>query len=214
MNQSLRNKRILITCGPTWIPVDDTRIISNISTGKLGQIIAKDLSKVGCKVTLLEGPVKRPLKSSSIAVKKFCYYDEFLSLVKNTLKRKYDIIIHAAAVSDYKLKRPFSSKISSTHKKLTLELVPTRKIINLIKRLNPKAFLVGFKLKSALSKEKAKQESKVLFEKAKCDLVIANSLNNQKYGGYILDKNNTFLAFAQTRQSISKSLVKVLRTHT
>jgi len=57
----LKNKRILITCGPTWVPIDGMRVISNRSSGQLGQTIAQDLTKAGAKVTLLEGPVERPL---------------------------------------------------------------------------------------------------------------------------------------------------------
>ena len=74
---SLKNKRILITCGPTWVPVDTMRVISNQSTGTLGQMIAEGFAKAGAKVTLLEGPVTRQLKSKSVKVLKFVFFDEF-----------------------------------------------------------------------------------------------------------------------------------------
>ena len=51
------NKKVLITCGPTGVPIDTMRIISNLSSGSLGQMIAEDFIKAGAKVTLLEGPV-------------------------------------------------------------------------------------------------------------------------------------------------------------
>ena len=107
----LRNKKVLITCGPTWIPIDAMRVISNQSTGTLGQMIAEDFAKAGAKVTLLEGPVTRELKSKTIKILKFVFFDEFTGLIKKELKKKVDICIHAAAVSDYKLKKPGRKKI-------------------------------------------------------------------------------------------------------
>lgn len=187
------------------------RIISNLSSGTLGQMIARDFVSAGAKVTLLEGPVTEPLKSKSITVLKFIFFDEFITLIKRELRKKYDVCIHAAAVSDYKIKKPRKTKISSRLKTLLLELVPTQKIINDIKRLNQKLFLVGFKLESKITKASAKQKSRTLFQKGKCDLVVANSIQGKKYSGYILDKHNTFLAHKQSRKQLSKALVNIVR---
>lgn len=208
--KALKDKKVLITCGPTWIPIDDVRIISNKSTGSLGQLIAQDLVHYGAKVTLLEGPVTETLESYAVRVIKFHFYDDFLKLMKKELKKNYDIVIHAAAVSDYKLKKPFKSKISSKLDELKLEFVPTQKIIHMIKAINPDVFLVGFKLETIMNKAAATLMSKSLFEEAKCDLVIANSSVDQKYLGYILDKNYTFLAQEKSRKGISKSLTRIL----
>ena len=52
----LKNKKILITAGPTWIPIDKVRVITNIFKGRLGIIIAKEAIKRKAKVTLLLGP--------------------------------------------------------------------------------------------------------------------------------------------------------------
>ncbi len=209
-NSKLKDKKILITCGPTWIPIDDTRIISNKSTGELGQMIAQDFASQGAKVTLLEGPVTSSLKSFSIRVTKFYFFDEFYKLMKKELKKNYDVVIHAAAVSDYKLDKPFKTKLKSKHAELKLTLIPTKKIINMIKELNPKVFLVGFKLESIMNKAAAKEMSQDLFERAHCDLIIANSSVDQKYLGYIVDRNYEFLAQEKSRTAISKSLIKTI----
>ncbi|MBU2221207.1 MAG: phosphopantothenoylcysteine decarboxylase, partial [Candidatus Omnitrophica bacterium] len=50
---SLRNKRILITAGPTWIAIDKVRVISNTATGATGKLLANQFSNKGAKVTLL-----------------------------------------------------------------------------------------------------------------------------------------------------------------
>jgi len=187
------------------------RVISNLSSGALGQILAKDFTKAGAKVTLLEGPVTQPLQSKSIKIRKFLFFDEFAPLFKRELKKKFDVCIHAAAVSDYKIKNPRQEKINSRHKTLKLKLVPTQKIIQCIKPLNPQIFLVGFKLESKLTKTLAKQKSRDLFQNSQCDLVVANTLQGQRYSGFILDKNGDFLAHQQSRQRISTALIKIVK---
>ncbi|MBU1999188.1 MAG: phosphopantothenoylcysteine decarboxylase, partial [Candidatus Omnitrophica bacterium] len=57
MLSNLKNKKILITAGPTWVPVDDVRVISNSASGETGILLAKRLSGQGAKVTLLLGPI-------------------------------------------------------------------------------------------------------------------------------------------------------------
>jgi len=211
--KNLKNKKFLLTCGPTWIPIDDTRIISNISTGALGEIIAKDLIKAKANVTLLEGPVPQPINPKSVhKVYKFTYYDEYVKLLKKELKNKYDVIIHAAAISDYKLKKPFTSKLSSKLKKLTLELTPTIKIINTIKKQSPDTFLVGFKLTSSIDQKMIELKTDTLFKKAKCDLIIANSIKNEKYQGFIVTPTYKILAKERSRKGISKKLISILNS--
>ena len=208
----LKNKRILITCGPTWVPIDTMRVISNRSSGTLGQAIAKDFANTGAKVTLLEGPVARPMKSKAIKILKFSFFDELETLIKKELAKKYDVCIHAAAVSDYKVKNPKRTKLSSQLQNLRLDLVPTKKIVHLIKKLNPSLFLVAFKLEPKTTKASAVKRSQPLFKKGKSDLVVANSVVGQKYSGYILDKQNKFLAHKQSRKQLSKELVRIVRT--
>src|SRR3989338_3506564 len=150
------------------------RILSNTSTGELGQRVALGLTKAGARVTLIEGAVAQPLKAKAVRILKFQYFDELLNLIKQEAKKKYDIIIHAAAVSDYRLRREFKSKIDSHRKQITLELVPTEKLINYFKKLNKKGLLVGFKLEPAGSLNSLKSKVNGLLTETRCDLVVAN----------------------------------------
>ncbi|MCA9400542.1 MAG: hypothetical protein KC713_02875 [Candidatus Omnitrophica bacterium] len=209
----LAKKKILITCGPTWIPIDGTRIMSNISTGRLGQLLAKDFSNAGGAVTLLEGPVHLPIitNSKNITILKFTYYDELLESFKKLLAKRFDIVLHAAAVSDYKLKKPFKGKLQSNIENLNLELTPTKKIIHLVKKSSPKTYLVGFKLANNITHLTAKKRSKYLFDKAQCDLVVANSTNSGLgYTGYVLNRRNELLAHETSREAISQSLLRII----
>ncbi len=209
----LNNKKVLITCGPTWVPVDTMRVISNRSSGALGQMLAEDFTKAGTKVTLLEGPVAKPAASKTFKVLKFLFFDELAALMRAELKKNYDVCIHAAAVSDYKVKNPKRTKLSSKLKKLRLDLVPTEKLVHRIKKLNPGLFLVAFKLEAKMTRAAAAERSKDLFEKGRSDIVVANSLQGQKYSGYILDKHKKFLAHEQSRKGLSRTLVKIVGKH-
>lgn len=208
---SLHNKKILITCGPTWIPIDDVRVISNRSTGELGHRMALALKMAGAQVTVLEGPVSNPLESKSIVVHKFSFFDELRGLLKKELKKKYHAVIHAAAVSDYQLKEPIQGKLTSHRKRITLNLIPTAKLISLIKKYNPETFLVGFKLEPELNTTTAPKHCRRLFNESLCDMVIVNMTANRRYRGYILDADAKILGTAATRQGICERLVVILQ---
>ena len=63
-----KNKKILITAGPTWIAVDSVRVISNTASGETGQLLADRLAREGAKVTLVLGPVPNRLKNKKVKV--------------------------------------------------------------------------------------------------------------------------------------------------
>lgn len=207
--RSLRGKKVLITSGPTCVPVDKMRVITNRATGELGQMLAQNLAASGAKVTLLEGPVANPLTNEKISVKKFYFFSDLAALLRSELKKKFDMVIHNAAVSDYRLKAPFKGKLSSDKKGLTLKLVRTGKLINQIKSLAPKTFLVGFKLEDFQNTSQIIAESKKLFASAKCDLVVANTLNGG-YSAFIVEPGGKILSTAGSRKHLTLKLIRIL----
>ncbi|HLD87996.1 MAG TPA: phosphopantothenoylcysteine decarboxylase [Candidatus Omnitrophota bacterium] len=184
--------RVLITCGPTWVPIDRVRVISNRSTGEMGHALAKAFLKRKAHVTLLEGPMA---------------FDELKSVLKKEAQKGHDVVIHAAAVSDFKLKTPRKGKISS-YKSLVLKLTPTPKIIALIKKWSPRTFLVGFKLEPGLTRSRVRRLTRELFRMG-CDLVVANTVENG-YKGFIVDADGHILAQASNKKKIAELLVKLL----
>jgi phosphopantothenoylcysteine decarboxylase / phosphopantothenate---cysteine ligase len=206
----LAGKHVLITCGPTWVVIDPVRVISNRSSGELGQTIATDLHIAGANVTLLEGPVRDPLRSKAIRVVKFCFYDEFFEQFKKELRLGPQIVVHAAAVADYRPRRESKTKLASSQRRLNLTLVSTPKIINQIKRICPKALLVGFKLETTGDKAILIKRAKKIISEANCDLVVANSLA-KKYQAYIVERNGSVVAQAGSRKELSRKLVRALR---
>lgn len=205
---SLKNKTVLITYGPTWVAIDRMRVISNRSTGELGKRLAENLAHKGAKVTALEGPVTEPLRNKKVKVLKYHFYHELEADLNAELKKNYDIVIHAAAVSDYKPAQTFNKKLSSHLKKLTLKLIPTKKLINTIKLKSPKSFLVGFKLVDRVDTI-APKLLKNFFNQTQCDLVVANSLD-KKYKAFIINQNQTILSKAQSRQELVQKLIQAL----
>lgn len=207
--RSLSRKKFLITSGPTWVAIDPMRVISNRASGELGQKLALYLSAKGARVTLLQGPVANLLASKKILVKSFRFYDELDSLLKAELKKKYDAVIHNAAVSDYQLKKPFRTKLDSREKTLSLSLVPTKKLINKIKALAPKTFLVGFKLEDFKNETDIVEQSRELIAETHCDIVIANTLK-KGYKAYLLNHKAEIFGQANSRAQLAQKLVSAL----
>ncbi len=180
---------ILVTAGPTWVKIDEIRIITNIFTGRSGLFIAEEFKKRGYEVTLVINPHCIEKLPSQIEVIPFQYFDELARKIKNELRRKrYDIIIHSAAVSDYKPIRKFNYKISSKRKQLILKLVPTEKIIKTIRERAKSSFLVQFKLE--ITRKKLLEKAYRSLKENGSDLVVANAWEDLKsgYRAFIVDK--------------------------
>ena len=195
----LKNKKILVTGGPVWVPIDRVRVITNIFGGALGFLIAEKAAQMGAEVIFLLGPGKTEIPKNlpkNLEIKRFKYFEELLELMKKEIKvNKCDIVIHSAAVPDYVPKKIYNGKIKSGNKELTIKLKPTIKIVDLIKIWNPFVFLVKFKLEISLSEKQLinKAHKSMVFSKA--DLMVANNLDNvyKKHKAFILDNDKNII---------------------
>jgi len=208
---SLKNKKVLITAGPTWVPIDKVRVISNIASAKTGILLAELARELRADVTLILGPVGEDYLGSSIKVKRFYYFDELHSLVKKELREnKYDIVIHSAAVSDFKTKKVFSEKIKSDSKNLTLDLESTIKIVDKIKKYSPRVFLVIFKLEFKLSKSKMIESARRTMRESGADLAVVNTFSNRyPYKALIIDRDKIFYE-TNSKEDLTKRLLRVV----
>ena len=209
---SLKGKKILITAGPTWVAIDKVRVISNIATGENGAILANELQKIGAQVTLLLGPVNRSSLNKKVKLLKFIYFDELKDrLIEELKSRKYDCLIHSAAVSDYKLDKTFKNKVSSFKKSWQINLVPTLKIIDFIRKIDPNLFLVGFKFEPDARKNILLKEAKGFIKRSGSDLVVANTFTKEnKYLAYITDGNEILGPF-MTKKNLGQGLISLLK---
>jgi len=100
--------KVLVTAGSTNVMIDKVRCISNIFKGKTGADIAVEFGKAGCDVTLLTSAPSSlsacsPYYLKSNSVIQYKTYDELYDLMKHHIcNHAYDVVIHSAAVSDYK----------------------------------------------------------------------------------------------------------------
>ncbi len=169
--QIFKNKKCLITAGPTIEPIDPIRNITNNSSGKQGYEIARQMILSGAKVTLISGPtnIQAPLESKLIKVKTA---KEMYNAVKKNLN--VDIAIFAAAVSDFTPLNKSKNKI----KKNDLKIIKLKKNKDIIKEVshlkkNRPRVIIGF---AAETRNHISNARKKLFEK-KCDAIIVNKLD-------------------------------------
>lgn len=200
----------MITSGPTWVAIDRVRVISNTASGKTGILLANQFAQAKAKVTLLMGPVGEVSGlNKKIRIRRFCFFQELSALLKDELKNKYDIIVQAAAVSDYAPKSMHQGKISSRKQVLKLNLKSTPKLINCLRKLAPCAFLVGFKFEPELAGGKLIREARSLNKKAGLDLTVANSFKGHRYQAYLVD-NNASCGPYRSKEVMARSLTRLI----
>ena len=93
---NLSRKKVLITAGPTWVPVDKVRVIGNLATGETGIQLAEKFAAAGARVTLLLGPVQACCLDKRIRLLRYTFFDELAKVFTGELRsRKYDIATSA-----------------------------------------------------------------------------------------------------------------------
>lgn len=204
---SLRGKRILITAGPTWVPIDNVRVISNTATAETGCLLAKEMLSQEAKVVLVLGPLAQRSKEKNLKIIRFRFYDELKDiLIKELKSKKYDCLVHTAAVSDYKPDKVCAGKIKSGINNLKLILSPTAKIIDYAKKIDPGIFLVGFKFEPDITKSVLLGRARIFSRRSKVDLTVANTVLKGTYKAYILCEEKISGPFLN-KASMVKNLV-------
>jgi phosphopantothenoylcysteine synthetase/decarboxylase len=140
--------RIVVTCGPSYEPIDEVRRITNFSTGKLGAWLCGQFAAGGHQVQCLRGEMATwPAPGSPVEVLRFSTNDHLLSRFEALNDRQeVDAVLHAAALADFTVRRDSSArKICSRSGDLTLTLVPAMKLISRLREFFPNARIVGWK---------------------------------------------------------------------
>jgi phosphopantothenoylcysteine decarboxylase / phosphopantothenate---cysteine ligase len=209
----LKGKRILMTAGPTIEKIDPIRVITNHSTGKTGVLLASELISAGAKITLVYGPgIAEPPKGAKIIHVETV--TDMFNEVKKQLKKKFDIVILAAAASDYIPKNQYSKKIKSTRNSLIVELKKAPKIIDHIKKLQKDVFLIGFKAETDISKKELVIRAKQKLRDSKADMIIANDIGKKYFKDtrynelLIVDSNSVITIGRNKKERISKLICK------
>ena len=188
----LKNKNVLIIGGSSIEPIDDVRVISNQSSGKTAVSLAMISFLRGSKVELWYGCSSEPVPEF-LNYSRFSTLNDLIELVETTSLKKFNIIVLCAALSDYKTDK-IKGKISSQREKLVIELKPTKKIMAILRKLAPKATIVGFKLEE--SSKSLKKSMEELIDKYSIDFVVGNiisALNKDETEIWLMDKKYKIL---------------------
>ena len=180
----LVGKKVLISAGPTIEELDPVRYISNHSSGKMGYSLAEKALSLGAEVKLISGPTNQSVSSKKIKIVHIKTGKELYEAIINDYYNS-DIVIMAAAVSDYKPVEFSKKKIKKDNKELNIKFEKTTDILFELGQNKKNQILVGFALENNNELSHAKNK----LEKKNLDLIVLNSLNDEGAGfGYDTNK--------------------------
>ena len=196
--KDLKDKKILVTAGPTREPIDPVRFISNPSSGKMGFAVAKAAEYGGGKVTLITGPTNL-LDPNNVAVIRVNTAKEMALAVFENMAHS-DIIIKTAAVSDYRPKDYAEQKLKKDKDELVLSLERTQDILKEIGRNKKEQILVGF----AAETERLERHAEQKLAEKNLDIIVGNIVGHPD-SGFGADTNTVTLFYKDgTKEHLSK----------
>ncbi|MBA3749550.1 MAG: bifunctional phosphopantothenoylcysteine decarboxylase/phosphopantothenate--cysteine ligase CoaBC [Nitrosopumilus sp.] len=226
LKEFFKNKRVLISLGSTIEYIDPIRIVTNTSSGKMGNSLMKNALTFGATVTIVKGFTT----SHNKIMNEPCSFPNFKAIdvttsqqmydviIKELRSIKYDIVILAAAVSDFKPSEFSNRKITSDTISLTLTFVPTVKIIDKIKNIFNDLFLVAFKADYEVPVDILLQKSYKKIIDANADLVVANDVGKKDthIGSdlnevFLIDKNKNYYHIPiQNKFDVAYNIFKII----
>ena len=174
VSKSLFGKKVMVSGGPTYEPIDPVRFIGNHSSGKMGLAIAEELYARGADVTLIMGPSSINLPENGIKSVRVNTAEEMYAACEKQFN-KSDIGVMAAAVADYTPVKVAATKVKKTGDEFVIELKKTKDILkSLGQKKSSKQVLVVFALETNNEREYALKKLK----SKNADMVVMNSLND------------------------------------
>ncbi len=166
--KKLKDKKILITAGPTREYIDPVRFISNASSGLMGVALSDSAMRMGASVTLIHGPISVP--PPPVKTIEVTSANEMYEAVLSEFE-KCDVVLMAAAVADFSPQTQYEQKMKKENDNIvTITLSKTPDILAELGKRKKNHILVGFSLETENIIENARKK---LFEK-NLDLIIAN----------------------------------------
>lgn len=205
-HDDFKDKKILVTAGPTYEPIDDVRFLGNHSSGRMGFALAEAATDLGGEVTLIAGPVSIDKPDPKIHRIDVGTAEEMLRECERAIDET-DILIMAAAVADYRMENPIPGKHKRTQKPLELQLTPNPDILKtLAHRKKAGQCFVGFALESGSGMASAQKKLK---DKS-LDIIVLNSLQDKGAGfGGTTNKVTIFTRSGEKIEGICKSKKEV-----
>lgn len=210
IEKDLKDKKVLVTAGPTKEFIDPFRCLTNPSTGKMGIAIANECAKRGAEVILVSS-INDDSISNKVKKVKIISTNDMFEAVKNNFK-DCDFIIKAAAVSDYTPVQVFDKKVKKQDGNLSIEFKRTQDILKYVgdnKSDNQK--VIGFAAETNNLIGYAKE--KII--KKNLDYIVANDISKKDIGFgsednevYIIDKHDNIKKIDKnSKNNIAKAII-------
>lgn len=208
----LKDKKALVTAGPTYEAIDPVRFIGNHSSGKMGFAIAEELSALGASVTLITGPTSLKLSDRTINRIDITSAEEMFKAATDNFPGS-TINILSAAVADYRPAEVSHIKIKKKSLDLTLDLVKTTDILAALGKVKKEGqMLVGFALETNNEEENAIEK----LRNKNLDFIVLNSLRDEGAGFKydqnkitIIDRNLAKETFpSKSKKEVAKDICK------
>ena len=201
-SESLKDKTILVTAGPTREFLDPVRFLTNRSSGKMGYELAEEALRRGAEVVLVSGPTNL-FPPSRAELKQVQTAEE---MKKEVLKHfpKADIVIMSAAVSDFMFAKAASNKVKKEKLGENIKITPTPDILVELGRKKGSKVLVGF----AAETENVIDNALKKLKKKGLDLVVANNVQAEGIG-FESDFNQVSIVFPGGKSIQTDKMTKV-----
>jgi phosphopantothenate-cysteine ligase/phosphopantothenoylcysteine decarboxylase/phosphopantothenate--cysteine ligase len=199
---------ILVTAGNTQTPIDQVRCITNVFTGRTGANIALEAHRRGHDVTILTSHpevLRRDTPPERWTTRSYRTFDDLHSLLTDLVPGgRFDVLIHAAAVSDFhvagvyaeRAAKPIdvSAKLSSRLPELWLQLTPTPKLADKVRtEWQFRGVFVKFKLEVGVTNEKLREIAVQSRAQSDADLIVANTFEKRDVEAFIGDREGSWL---------------------
>ena len=205
----LQGKKVMVTAGGTFEEIDPIRGITNRSSGKMGVELAKQAFIKGADVTLIYANVSTHIPKSFKSIKAESVNEMYQKVTK--LAENHDIFISAAAVSDFTVNKQSRDTKISSEDDLTIKLIPTPKIINAAKKINPKMYLTAFKAEYDLSDEELIEKASKRLKESGADMMVANDVSNMETG-FGSSKNRVIIIDDEINKTSISSKTDIAKT--
>lgn len=190
--------KILITSGPTREAIDPVRFLSSRSSGKMGRALVEVALLEGHEVILISGPVSLSYAKEARLINVQTSQEMCVAVLQEL--GQADILIMAAAVSDYRVCEQSLHKIKKTNEKITLDLIKNSDILEAVAKQSHSCFVVGFAAESENLLENAEDKMK----HKSLDMIIANDISCLDTG-FDSEENRGIILYSDgRRQEVSK----------
>jgi phosphopantothenoylcysteine decarboxylase/phosphopantothenate--cysteine ligase len=174
--RELSGQTVVVTAGPTVEDIDPVRYLSNRSSGRMGYRVAEAARDRGARVVLVAGPTALPAPAGVELVP--VRSAEEMSQAVQRHAQGADVVVMAAAVSDYRPESAAPKKVKKGEGGASLSLVPTPDILAALGQAKGGRFLVGFAAETDRLLENAREKR----DRKRLDLMVANDVSRSEVG--------------------------------